>query len=443
MYMMEQVVIDYIEKFILKSGEEIDKRVSDSSAPFIEVKMIRRTERTYRLVGILTLAQKLISDISSIDEELVMLNFTPTKKIQLDDHNRTTLRWLEEGWILREIRFEKDGRTIRTMQFRMGYRLYKYEQDLIRKKESKIHNEFQSWKEDIMLPLSNFNESIAFSNQRKKGIHSLMNILNQLLTVNATELKTVLFFPPTWSHIKRMKFLHFIRSFSKLCAQKEDFDWKEIGASYYNRIGGSKEFDTNKQDFIDLLEEWAKMPVNFLGLTSLGQITPLYFSGNLNGKYSYYDWGPVHALTDLSISQEDYATNAATVWLVENRAILTRVSSERNFLKETNSLMICVDGHLRTAHKQCIHQLLQNSDITQIIIWSDYDQAGLQIANELYVSVISCEQQPLVKWISPEKKVFSEWAMYKQYMDEFLKSKEMEQEQMLGGVTDWKEWIHD
>lgn len=35
-----------------------------------------------------------------------------------------------------------------------------------------------------------------------------------------------------------------------MSCEKRNFDWKEIGAAYYEVIGGSKKFDQHKKSFL-------------------------------------------------------------------------------------------------------------------------------------------------------------------------------------------------
>lgn len=60
-------------------------------------------------------------------------------------------------------------------------------------------------------------------------------------------------------------------------------------------------------------------------MISGGQITSIYSAGELGGTWSNFGAGPVNALTNISVAQDHYSTRAATLWLVENRAILTRM----------------------------------------------------------------------------------------------------------------------
>ena len=441
MIMVDDLMKQYIEKFMLKSGEKVEWNDQEIYGNLIEIRIVKQTTRTYRLVGILTMLSELPDVKKVVDAELKGLNLTPNKRVQLDGRNNKTLQWLEEGWILKEIRFEKDGKTIQEMNFRMGYRLFKCEQDSLVEKENKAQADFENIQEEVKQILRSTDMPFVMLEERREGIKNVNRELETLLSVNVSEVKELAIFPQKWSVFKRVKFTEFILSFIALCAKKEFFDWKEIGASYYRKIGGSKEFDSYKQDFIDQLEEWAKVSINMLGITSLGKITPLYFSGQLSGQYSSYSWGPVHALTDISIAQEEYKTEATTLWLVENRAIVTRLSAEKNFLAEADSLILCVDGHVRSSHKKCIQQVLENSELRQVIIWCDYDQDGLQIARELFLTV-GVYGRLTIKWVTPNQEVWKSWDHYEEYMIEFLANQVMEQEQILGGKDEWKKWIH-
>ena len=438
--MLEKDELDYIDAFMLKAGERLElESANKNHDTIVDVKIIKQTERTYRVVGIINAAIGFVDDIpESIDLDLIKLKLTPKKKVFLDDHDPNTIKWFDSGWIWKEIRFKKDGKTPDSINYRMGYRLYKYLNEQSRQKEAELEKLFTSWKAKVKMVKEP--EIIDFTTQRKKGISNCQNILQELCMLELSEIKTVPYIPNTWPVNKIFKYLDFLLAFLQISLKKKDFDWKEIGASFYKEIGGSKEFDPYKDEFIEQLEIISQFPAAILGMTSLGKIIPVYFSGALSGHFSTYQYGSVHALTDLAVSEEKYETSAAVFWLVENRAILTRMAAETNFLKETNSLILCVDGHLRSAHKQFIGQILANSSIEQVIIWSDYDSAGLQIAREIY-DTVSEHYDSTIKWISADQTVITNWTEYEQHMDYFLKNNRMEQEQVLGGVADWKRWI--
>jgi hypothetical protein len=101
--MLEPNMITYLEKYILKSGEELDYSVLTPS-PFSELKIIERIERTYREVGLLLISTNTNSESLHVDKEIMKIKFTPTKKVQLVEHDSSTLKWLDQGWIIKEIR---------------------------------------------------------------------------------------------------------------------------------------------------------------------------------------------------------------------------------------------------------------------------------------------------------------------------------------------------
>ncbi|WP_312117012.1 DUF2399 domain-containing protein [Brevibacillus reuszeri] len=438
--MTDSLLITYINKNILKKLEYLDLKFTPAlDSPFIDVNIMKKTERTYRIVGMLTLAMyDPDSEEESPDNELKKINFTTKKKVQLDDHDPITLGWLEKGWIIKELRFKKDEKTVNSMHYRQGYRLYKYEEEQIQKKKHAIDQQIQNWNESAASFEYKLDQHLLANS--KKGVLTLINMINEGDIQGYEELVNSPLFPLNWSIDKRLKFLHFITAFVQIANIKTNFDWKEIGASYYQVIGGSKVFDLYKEEFIAQLEDWAQCPADTLGLTSLGKITPLYFSGHIAGRFSTYQFGPVHALTDLAIVEDEYCTNTTILWLVENRSILTRMAAEKNFLKEANSLILCADGHLRTSHRKCIQQLVKNSSLSQVIIWSDYDPDGLIIARELYEAVTQV-RSPHIKWITPQLDVITNWQQYEEHMVAFLKQQMVEQEQVLGGVSEWKKWI--
>lgn len=437
--MIVQNEIDFIKEYFLRKGEQLEfPQNIHKDTGFIDIQIIKKTERTLRLTGLLTIARHHEKMPSHPDETLIKEKITPFKKLRLHDHDPHTIQWFQEGWILKEIRFKKDGKTPESQHYRMGFRLYQYEQKRLKAEEEKLEQAFQQWKTKFRL-LDTKPVQLR-EPKRTKGVNALLQSLEQIAQLQTSQLKESNSFPQ-WQLPKRLKFLEFLIAFLEICMSKTAFDWKEIGAAYYKEIGGSKEFDSYKDEFIEQLENLAQCPVALLGLTSLGKITSLYFSGPIKGNYSFYQYGPVHALTDLSISQDQYSTNAETLWLVENRAVLTRIASEKEFLKEMNSLMICVDGHLRSSHKQCIIQLLKNSPLTQVLIWTDYDPDGMQIAGEVYQIILDAGTNPRVKWVTANHDVLESWNEYAEYMDHFLNNNRMEQEEVLGGADDWKKWV--
>lgn len=431
---MDEHLTDYITRYILKNSEQLDPAGLDPAASGIaDIAIVKRTVRTLRKTGILSM--QLDAHLQQADgaPDPALMKWTPGKKAVLDDEAQA-FTWLHEGWIIRELRLGQDGKTVEGVHYRMGYRLYLYH---LR------HAEGERQEERRQLEQFQLKAQALPDRPGAAADKSLNDLLVQRISASRfwtlEQLEQSAWFPPGWSAAKKISFLHLSLAVILIAGQKEMFDWKEIGAGYYGMIGGSKAFDSHKEDFISLLEEWSEVPALSLGLVSLGKITPLYFAGNLNGEWSGYRAGPVHALTDLSIAEDRYSTDATTLWLVENRAMLTRITAERHFLQDTGSLIACVDGHLRSSHKKFIQQVLGSSRVEQVLLWSDYDEDGLLIAGELANTVAPF---PLtVKWICHDHSVISSWPEYQAYMEELLRTTRLEQEQIMGGAAEWKKWI--
>lgn len=377
-------VFQYISKYILNTGEQLDLDYrTNLSSLLVDVAIVKRTARTYRTVGMLTLSQDMCHDETQIPD-MPLLKWTTGKRASIESEAEA-FDLLNKGWIMKELRFKRDGRTIDRTYYRMGYRLYEYLQKQLNQEQRLQIRQLEAYRLNASKVLSGL--VIDSSGERKALISLLKHLVSTSMNWTAEELEKLDLLPLNWNMAKKMKFLNFVLAFISISSRKEVFDWKEIGAQYYGDIGGSKAFDSYKDEFISVLEEKSGQSAAMLGLISPGKITPLYFAGHVSGKWSSYQPGPVHALTDLSIAQDQYKTNANTLWLVENRGILTRLSAERGFLEKTGSLIACVDGHLRSSHKMFIRQLLQTSQIRQAIFWSDYDESGLLIAGEIAEAV--------------------------------------------------------
>jgi hypothetical protein len=428
-------VLSFISQFFLKKDEQLEMRRTISEASLIDIDIVKRTARTIRRVGIITIAREYPSIVED-PPDLQLLRWTVGKRAVLDD-NQQTFDWLHKGWVLKEVRFKRDSKSVERIHYRMGYLLYVY----LTNKQTDEHrdslNQFTQYQSNATPKM----EQITYlHDERLFQLKDLALFLSDSLQWGLNDLEEQYIFPANWSLSKRINGLNFLLAFLMISSNKEIFDWKEIGAHYYPSIGGSKAFDAYKVEFLNFLETLSGHSLETLGMISGGQITSIYFAGDLEGTWSSYQAGPVHALTNISVSQDHYSTRATTLWLVENRGVLTRISAEPHFLQETNSLIICVDGHLRSAHKHFIRQLLLNSRIQQTIFWSDYDEAGLQIAGEMVQSLMGHAVRH--KWICPDHSIITNWSEYQYNMESLLQYSKSEQEIVLGEANDWRRWIN-
>ncbi|ULO06237.1 DUF2399 domain-containing protein [Paenibacillus sp. 19GGS1-52] len=428
-------IISFIYQSFLKKDEQLEIPKVLGEASLIDIDIVKRTARTIRRVGIITVAREYSSNVETLPDQQ-LLSWTVGRRALLDD-NQQTFEWLHKGWILKEVRFKHDGRSVERIQYRIGYLLYVY---LLNKQK----DEYQDFTNQVTLYQLNAAQKMErityLHDERLLQLKDLALLLSSSLQWGLNDIGVQSIFPVNWSISKRISGLNFLLAFLMISSNKEIFDWKEIGSQYYPGIGGSKSFDAYKLEFLILLETISGQSPETLGMISSGQITSVYFAGDLEGTWSNFRAGPVHALTNISVSQDHYSTRATTLWLVENRAVLTRMSVEPYFLQETQSLIICVDGHLRSAHKHFIRELLLNSCINQTIFWSDYDEAGLQIAREMLQSLMGHAMR--CKWICPDHSIITNWPEYQQRMESLLQYMKLEQEIVLGEAEDWRSWIN-
>ncbi|RAP28654.1 hypothetical protein C2W64_04710 [Brevibacillus laterosporus] len=461
---------EFIEQFILLADEEIDELGIVSLAGKYEIPVLKRTARIRRKVALLTcgildrqkniqVEQPVITTVAKKIEipSILVKQFTSPKNKKKLSETEELFAWIQNGWILQEVRFQKDEKTVLSEYFRMGPVLYQY---VIGEKEEKEKREQDSLNEWIRLCEKSSNKSTLYdlSPARKKVLVTMestmqtlknecLHALNQtneslppkLRAKNSANTSSVNVAYSTWKFSKQLTFLHFMLAVYQKALSVDHFDWKEIGASYYQTIGGSKQFDPYKKDFLELLEYILQTPLQVVGLISLGTITPIFFSGELEGKSIHYSHGTVHASTDIAVYDMSFQTTAQNIWLVENRGVLTRMAYETEFLQQTSSFVLCVDGQVRNGHRELITQLVQNSpNLNHVMIWTDCDESGYTIAKELYRLTNS---KPITL-ILPTFQTVNKWGDYEQIFSDMIQTSKREQEEHMGGPEQWLTWIN-
>lgn len=416
---------DYLCEYILLKNEELNLLDIRENNGIVDIPVVKKTSRTRRVVAMLTVG---INNKHVPPDNLVKDFTSPKTKKQLELTNET-YEWIRNGWVIREYRLAKDERTVKSEQYRMGLSLFQYKKQL--------ENQQEIEKKELILELKNqwINtlQSYSSSNlQRKEKLDRLKDILDTIISK-----ETINHINTTWRFQKQLLFLHFLVAFYQISMVEHHFDWKQIGARYYRKIGGSKEFDSYKKEYIEAAEELLEYPLHLLGLSSLGTITPIFFTGSMQGGSVLYKYGPIHATTDLAVFSEEFQTDAEVLWLVENRGILTRMAYEKEFLIESRSFILGVDGQLRSAHRRLIEQLVSN--VKQVIIWTDVDEAGLIIAKD--IAQIVQKNQIIIKWVVPPLEVIHHLKEFESRYEMAIQHQKEEQEQEIGGVDLWKKWI--
>lgn len=401
-----QTTQQFLETYLCKAGESI-VQISEN-----EWEIQRWTARTFKTLGN-------IFAVSQFDTEpieaILKLNLKPNSRRQsFPFPENIKAEALDKGWLIQEVRFKKDGRTPLTANYRMGPGLFTYEN---------LKNEAIK-KLDAMLT-----ETLQVEiNQSKEILPAKLLVNMQKFTEEKTDSES-------WGKDRVRKFTHFLIAYLQIRRQQTRMEYKEIGATYYKKIGGSKEFDHYREVFVARLEKWLGAPIQELGIMSVGSIVPLFFTGNLDGRFSQYSIGTVHATTEIAVTEEDFQTTATILWLVENRAVLTRMATEVEFIRDTNSFVLGVDGQIRGAHRKLIQQLCQQGIVRKVMIWVDYDHAGDIIARDL-VNLVEGLTYCIV---GNEGNVFT---TYGAYIEWSATVPHAEQEMTLGGQEQWRRWIN-
>ena len=428
--------IDYLNEQILLKNEELNIIDATENNGIVDIPVIKRTARTRRTVAKLTLG--ITSNTIVPNGKLINAFSSPKGKKHFPLTNET-YDWIRNGWIIREYRLEKDERTVKSEQYRMGYGLFQVQLEVKQQKKNEnkklmiewsnqwndlknISNVTDSQRVDSLMVFADKLEAIA-----DEGHQFAEDRIEQLETVNGT-----------WRFRKQLLFCHFLLALYQISVVEHHFDWKQIGARYYKKIGGSKEFDSYKNDFIEEAERLLGRPLHLFGLTSLGTITPIFFTGPMQGEKVIYNYGSVHATTDLAVFTDHFQTNAEVLWLVENRGVLTRMAYEEQFLLDSKSYVLGIDGQLRSAHRQLIKSLVPF--VKQVIIWTDVDEAGLAIAKD--VASVTHNVQVVTKWVVPPLEVVTNMEQFEAHYQQSMQAGKEEQEQEIGGVKQWEKWIN-
>lgn len=400
-----QTVQEFLETYICKAGESI-QRMNDH-----EWEIQKWTVRTYKKMGNVLAAEEY--DVHP-PESIMKLNLQPnSRRSSLAISEELKQEALHKGWLIQEIRFKSDGRTPDRLMYRMGPGVAEFE----RLKKMNAMEAEDSLRQALLTELENVQAILP--------VKFMQNIKEFVVEPKDKEV---------WGKERVGKFTEFLLAYLRLRNQQSHMEFKEIGATYYKRIGGSKVFDAYRDEFIGRIEKWIDAPISEIGIVSTGTIVPIFFTGNLTGDYSSYSLGTVHATTEIAVTDECYVTSARVLWLVENRAVLTRMAKEVAFLKEMSSLVVGVDGQVRGAHRKFIQKLCQNPSIQQIIIWVDHDAAGRIIARDLK----NLTEGIPVRFIGTEGNVFTTYSAYIKWSETIH---EAEQEMTLGGPAEWRKWI--
>ncbi|MBB6444156.1 DUF2399 domain-containing protein [Bacillus benzoevorans] len=434
--MLPEKVQLYIAAYFLRSQEEIDDyQLRDTGDGFFEIPIVKRTAKRRRKTREILINSRCNMDSSELQKISKIFSSPGVRKNWSSEEGDP---FIDSGALMRVINYENDEKSVKDIYYVMAPALYEFVKKMEEDDREELDNELKRLRAQCdelqKIPLA---EKIPL--ERIGYMSKIIDLFHELIPSSPEKDKI----PAHWRQNKRILFLHFILAFYLQMKTNTQFDWKEIGANYYSEIGGSKKFDTAKKEFLDILEGLDFPPVSIAGLFSLGTIISIPFSGPLTGSMSQFQYGTVHTVTDHDVFTDVFSTNARNLWLVENRGVITRFAYEKDFLKNTNSLVIGVEGQLKSAVKRLVKMVSQSPSIEQILIWTDYDEAGVTIADHIY-EVLMAEnvQDRTFKWIVPEQpRVATDSQSYHQMLKGYLSNRSGEQEEKMEGVNEWLTWM--
>jgi len=475
--MLKPEMKHFIHTHYLKKGLELeDHRVAVSDHVYeLDVYQVstRIRKRVARITGMMIeLEEGQNQDLPASMQEKVMNLFYSTRVRKTDaDLGRNGLTesdikdLMHQGLILRMVRYGADGRTEKRSEYMMGFRLFTLLEQQKTENAEKTKALIEQWRGALMSALT----SIQVRSDRAPGCsvsaammaeyrQSFWLFMEKVVAewVQASSMKDIAVALQvdrlSWSEKKLLLYAEFVIAVAEITSVKSHFDWKEIGARYYREIGGSKRFDAHKRSFLEQIEENLGFPLQLVGLSSQGVITPIYFAGELTGVGGFqYPQGFLHATTDLTVFNTHFFTKCRVLWLVENRAVLTRMVAESRFLSSSDSLVVGIDGQLRSGHRKLISDVLTHSEqVQQILVWCDVDDSGFVISKNIQALLQSITTLN-VKWVLPipsamhreqfQREVLS-WEAFEIEMEKRLSLEAAgEQEAEMGGVDRWTSWL--
>lgn len=219
----------------------------------------------------------------------------------------------------------------------------------------------------------------------------------------------------------------------------EGFEWKEIGATAYEEIGGSKRFDSFKDALIKITEIISNIALSDIGLLSNGSLYPIYLAGNYkvvynDGTEERHTKPGIYSITNVQMEEiESIDFPGEIVICTENRALLLKMYMSQ-WLEDSRVLAIGIDGQVKSAHELLLRLL--NQAKLKFFIWPDTDNAGMVIAKTLKeiipdaeIVLVDCEKKNIQTTSS-----YSEWVAALSSNTSF---KDREQENFLGDSRLW------
>lgn len=283
-------------------------------------------------------------------EERLLLLLSKEAAILKIPANILASRLVDTGWLGRWVRLNPDEKTIHFVEYGPMPPLTRL---LDEHRQQQLDNHCQwladrdgRFKKIVLMLEKNAGESIQENagTIHKDNLVSALKNIRQHIQAEIEELKgtgsgeKVLFHPnhpwpftPVRTSSKFHLGVDFLLALAEcLLEMPEGFEWKEIGARFAPSIGGSKYFDPARDELIQMAETVCGVPLDRLGLTSLGSLYSLYSLGGLElargGTNLVYPRDTLYALSNIQVDRAgEVSTGAGRIILTENRALLLKM----------------------------------------------------------------------------------------------------------------------
>lgn len=372
-------------------------------------------------------------------------------KKQITQHSLTVEEIIkllvESGWLIRWVRLKADGLSPMHTRFYPGNKLT---QTLDSVKKSTIDHARQ-WINTLTDKLYSINTAgnhlLSENLEQRMIVENFKNVTGSLLTKAVQFLDGISLEPPVLPNHERNAFnpenltnlfgmtLEFWAALAHaITVSPTGFDWKEIGAQYYQVIGGSKVFDRYRDKLVLITEKTFDISLSEIGLISHGSLYSIYLAGNL--AFSTLQTSGINALTNIQVEEmTTFAVPVSQIILTENRALLLKMYKSGWLNKRSDVLVFGVDGRLRKAHKKLLTLMTKTNSALKIFAWVDTDNAGIEIASAL------AELFPEVRMVMPPtvgyKKTTLPYLEWVKWFSENLSFQNSEQEEYLGDESLW------
>lgn len=415
------------------------------------------TEELSPSQGIVTILLKLFKARENIAETKLLKAISQTGSSPSPEELITLL--VKGDWLLRWVRLKADGMSPQETRYYAGTRLTR---ELAEAKDS-ANQAAQLWLKNLTEKWQALAEGLntwqgspeqyQLVGNLHKAVTDLLNQLESSIEQPGSERpclpgpRLYSFEPGNLSNFFALT-LEFWTALAKaILTTPSGFDWKEIGAVYYQMIGGSKVFDQQKDRLVNITEELFGVSLSEVGLISRGSLYSIYLAGVVGsgdeGKVGSRDKEKVflQALTNIEVEElAQYSTRAKHLILTENRALLLKMYKSGWLGRRQDVLVIGVDGRLRQAHKKLITLMKRGKPALAFSLCVDTDQAGREIAEALVGLfpdlrlVIPAGSIPTGAERQEKTRSFEEWV---QWLKAYPNQGNTEQEENLGTPQHW------